>query len=499
MEAFIDTSYTDVAVEQPWKEAVALPVEGERVAVGVQRAPSRWLTLATFLISDAVALCLAAATSYFLLKSRLAGVQVEVVMLWGLLSVLLIVSYALSGLYSVVAVHPAEEIRRVWVITPVSFLAFAAAVLFQWPEWMLALSIAATLGMTAFFVALGRVFVRFLCASAAWWGHAVVVIGRGEAAVDTVRTLSRWPELGFKPVALVDEAERRSEVEGVPVVNEVRDAFRLAQDKRVPYAILTMPLQQSAQFLGKIGRYTKFFDRVVVMPSGLGTWATWTSSRFFQGMLGYDVQHPRRKRVARWLKRGGDVLGALLGILVLTPLWLAIMVFIKLDSQGPIFFRQTRLGKDGRTFEVLKFRSMHVDAERRLQALLAQDVALELEYETFHKLRQDPRVTRVGSLLRRYSLDELPQLWNILLGEMSLVGPRAYLPAELPKMCGLERVILQNGPGLSGLWQVSGRNNVSFEERISMDTHYANNWNFWLDVYILARTVPVVIRGEGAC
>src|SRR5690606_29732910 len=140
----------------------------------------------------------------------------------------------------------------------------------------------------------------------------------------------------------------------------------------------------------------------------------------------------------------------------------------------------------------------YTDASSRLQDILSRDEALRKEYQTFRKLRHDPRVTRIGALLRRYSLDELPQLWNVLRGEMSLVGPRAYLFEELEIMGDMEPIILQNPPGITGLWQVSGRNHLSFEERVNLDVHYVHNWNFWLDAYILARSVPVVLRGEGA-
>jgi lipopolysaccharide/colanic/teichoic acid biosynthesis glycosyltransferase len=141
---------------------------------------------------------------------------------------------------------------------------------------------------------------------------------------------------------------------------------------------------------------------------------------------------------------------------------------------------------------------MHVNADAILADLLAEDPALRREYERFHKLQNDPRVTRIGRVLRRYSLDELPQLFNVLLGDMSLVGPRAYMPKELPKMKNLASIVLQTPPGITGLWQVSGRNALSFERRVDLDVHYFKNWSPWLDLYLLIRTVPVVLSGEGA-
>lgn len=153
---------------------------------------------------------------------------------------------------------------------------------------------------------------------------------------------------------------------------------------------------------------------------------------------------------------------------------------------------------DGRIFTVLKFRTMYADADRKLDRILATDPERRREYERYHKLEDDPRVTPVGRFLRRYSLDELPQVFNVLRGEMSLVGPRAYMPTELPQMNGLSWAVLQVPPGITGLWQVSGRNALSFDQRLDLDVHYVQNWSVWLDLYLLARTVPTVLSGEGA-
>lgn len=200
-----------------------------------------------------------------------------------------------------------------------------------------------------------------------------------------------------------------------------------------------------------------------------------------------------------WVKRVFDVIVAGLLLLVLSPLALCIAVAIRLESRGPVFFVQHRLGRDGRIFRMIKFRSMHLDAAARLEAILAEDPVLRAEYEAFHKMRRDPRVTRVGRLLRKFSLDELPQLLNVFTGQMSLVGPRPYLPEELRKMHGRHPVILGVPPGITGLWQTSGRNELPFQKRLDLDAEYALTWSFWRDLSMLVRTVPVVVTGRGAC
>ena len=198
-------------------------------------------------------------------------------------------------------------------------------------------------------------------------------------------------------------------------------------------------------------------------------------------------------------KRLIDILGALLGIVMTLPLGVLIALLIKLDSRGPALFTQIRMGRHGRSFKMLKFRTMYLDAEERLDDLLQANSALRAEYETYHKLQNDPRVTWIGRLLRKFSLDELPQLWNVLKGEMSLVGPRPYLPRERHKMKGTEHVILNVTPGLTGYWQVHARNGVCFQERLEMDIHYIRVRSMSMDLLLMARTIGVVLHGKDAC
>jgi len=197
-------------------------------------------------------------------------------------------------------------------------------------------------------------------------------------------------------------------------------------------------------------------------------------------------------------KRLLDITGALLAAVLALPLGLLIVILIKLDSRGAVLFTQPRMGRHGRCFKMVKFRTMHLNAEAHLDAILHANPALKEEYETYHKLQQDPRVTRIGRLLRKYSLDELPQLWNILKGDMSLVGPRPYLPEERPRMNGAEREILNVTPGLTGFWQVYARNGVCFQERVHMDIYYIRIRSIWMDVLLLFRTIGVVLNGKDA-
>lgn len=207
--------------------------------------------------------------------------------------------------------------------------------------------------------------------------------------------------------------------------------------------------------------------------------------------------HRRPRRLPNGTRRAFDLFGAGCGLVFFGPLMLLIALAIRLDSPGPALFRQERWAGGKATFRCLKFRSMHVDAEAQLQRLLDTDPRMRTEYATYHKLRRDPRVTRIGRLLRRTSLDELPQLWNVLVGDMSLIGPRAYMPRELPEVGEAAAIIETVRPGITGYWQVSGRHLTTFQERVAMDVHYARNRSLGLDLRILIKTVFLLLKADG--
>ncbi len=199
------------------------------------------------------------------------------------------------------------------------------------------------------------------------------------------------------------------------------------------------------------------------------------------------------------IKKSLSLILALISCVVLIPWFLIIAAAILLDSRGPVFYSQDRVGKDGKLFKIFKFRSMHIDADLQFDALLERDLSARAEWKEFQKIRgKDPRVTRVGRFLRKWSLDELPQLLNVLRGDMSLIGPRPYLPREQERIRERGRLIFQIDPGITGLWQVRGRNLLTFDDRLHLDEFYIHNWSFWLDTVILLKTVRVLLRNEGA-
>ncbi len=198
------------------------------------------------------------------------------------------------------------------------------------------------------------------------------------------------------------------------------------------------------------------------------------------------------------LKRAFDLAIVICILPIMVPLLLAIGLLVRLSSKGPIFYGQSRVGRKGRGFKAWKFRTMIPDADRVLLKYLEDHPEAGAEWAATHKLKRDPRITWVGRWLRILSLDELPQIWNVLVADMSLVGPRPIVAAEIDKYADRYYQYMQVMPGVTGLWQVSGRNNTTYKERVDLDAYYVQNWSVWLDMYILACTVKVVLLGEGA-
>ena len=325
---------------------------------------------------------------------------------------------------------------------------------------------------------------------------AVVAVGHEAAVTDLITELRRERYHGLEVVAACLAGETfATEVAGVPVIGDLDDtpdAVRRCGARTV--AVLSCPeidgvrLRQLAWELEKTG------TDLCLAPALLDVAGPRTTIRPTAGLTLLHVDHPQLSGPRQILKDLFDRCAAGFALLLFAPLMLFIALAIRTSDGGPALFAQTRVGKDGRNFTMYKFRTMVVDAEQRMAGLRAQN---DLDGVLF-KMRQDPRITRVGARLRKWSLDELPQLFNVLMGEMSLVGPRPPLPAETARYADHVRRRLVVRPGLTGLWQVSGRSDLSWDESVRLDLRYVENWSFALDLLILWKTVSVIFRGPGA-
>jgi exopolysaccharide biosynthesis polyprenyl glycosylphosphotransferase len=325
----------------------------------------------------------------------------------------------------------------------------------------------------------------------------VLAVGPESAVADLVKELRRGSYHGLTVVAACVRESTREEVAGVPVfgglgVDDVVEAVRGSRADTV--AVLSSSeldgamLRQIAWGLEKTG------TDLCVAPALLDVAGPRTTIRPIAGLTLLHVDHPQLSGPRQVLKDLFDRTAAAAALIVLAPLMTAIALAIRSAGAGPVLFTQTRVGKDGRTFKIYKFRTMVVDAEKLIAELRAKN-----EHDgVLFKMREDPRITRVGARLRKWSLDELPQLFNVLLGEMSLVGPRPALPDEAARYADLVRRRLVVRPGLTGLWQVSGRSDLSWEESVRLDLRYVENWSFALDLQILWKTFSVIFKGAGA-
>lgn len=306
----------------------------------------------------------------------------------------------------------------------------------------------------------------------------------------------RPPKNAPKDAALFPRG-KFAEVDGVPLLGDLSLAPILAQRLKIPYAVVAMPGVDSRKLVQIVERIGGKFSHLLIIPDLFGFATLGVPAKNLGGILGVEVRQQLLLPGPRFAKRVMDIALTAFGSLLVLPFLLLIAFLIKLDSKGPVLYVQKRLGRDGEHFDAYKFRTMHGDGETRLKAILDADPALRAEYEIYHKLRRDPRVTRIGRVLRKFSLDEFPQLLNVILGDMSLVGPRPYIERELTEMGGQEKIILRAPPGMTGMWQVSDRNATSFAQRVQIDVYYVRNWSPWLDIHILAKTFGVVIRGSG--
>jgi len=325
----------------------------------------------------------------------------------------------------------------------------------------------------------------------------VVVVGRGTAALELVDRLRREHFAGLEVVAACvtpDDRDRVASTAGVPV-GGLEDVVTLAGHLDADTIAVTSASETASQYLRSLSWQLEGTGiELLVAPGLIEVAGPRLHIRPFEGLPLLSVEQPRFEGWQRVVKGGLDRAVAALALVLLAPALLAIALAVKVTSPGPVLYRQERVGVNGQAFTMLKFRSMVVDADRQVDALEAQNISDGLLF----KMRVDPRVTPVGRVLRRLSLDELPQLLNVLGGSMSLVGPRPPLPGEVARYdTSVSRRLLVK-PGLTGLWQISGRSDLSWEESVRLDLRYVENWSLAMDLLILVKTVRAVVSSSGA-
>lgn len=329
----------------------------------------------------------------------------------------------------------------------------------------------------------------------------VLIIGAGHAGIMALHAIRREKNLGYEVAGFIDDNRPSRFVEGLKVHKGEGKIERFIKKCCINDIVIAKPEIKKEKLIELINRIQHQASSILYIPELTGIAVLGTELRHFfdEQTMVIEIKNNLDRPVNYFIKRCFDFLLSLLMLPLILLLTVIFFILIRLTSKGPAIFKQTRIGKNGRHFTCYKFRTMYVDAERRLKELLDNDPEARKEWEQFWKLKNDPRVTPVGRFLRKTSLDELPQIFNVLKGEMSLVGPRPYLPREWDYIKEHSEVILSVPPGITGLWQTCGRNDKTFKERIILDAWYVRNWNLWLDIVILLKTIVVVFGSKGVC
>jgi exopolysaccharide biosynthesis polyprenyl glycosylphosphotransferase len=346
-------------------------------------------------------------------------------------------------------------------------------------------------------VTAGRALARSFCRRQDSYLQNTIIVGAGEVGRRIAQKIRRHPEYGLNLVGLVDapQAETGKSIGGVPLLGHRADLPSLVEHFDLERVIVAEPDEHSDEMLTLV-RGLRSRVQVDLVPPYFQLVGPSTAIHTVEGLSMLGLPPQRLPRSSMFLKRAMDVLVSAVALTLLAPLLAVIAAAIKLDSPGPALFRQTRTGVRGHPFRILKFRTMIVGADARKGEVAHLNVHLQEGGDPrMFKIDNDPRVTRIGRFLRKYCLDELPQLWNVLIGQMSLVGPRPLIPEEDREVLAWSRRRLEVKPGMTGLWQTLGSSQIAFSEMMDLDYFYVTSWSLWGDCRLLLRTLPAVLRG----
>ena len=357
-------------------------------------------------------------------------------------------------------------------------------------------------GILAFaFVTLLRYLTKRFLSAKRLLQIPVLIIGAGKTAELLAKGIMQDAGMGYRIVGLLEDNVVQSKaLRKFPVLGTFAEAEQVIQKTGVKRVFIAAPGLDDHKLGMLIYRIQPLVENIGVIPNlvGVPTGGVEVETFFNEKLLILRLKNNLARPLNRLVKIAFDYTLTIIGGLAILPILLFIAIWIYKDSPGPVIFKHIRMGKDGKPFPCYKFRTMCVDAKEKLDELLKNDPAARREWEHDFKLKNDPRITKSGAFLRKTSLDELPQIINVLRGEMSLVGPRPVIEEELKRYNEFVGDYLMVRPGITGLWQVSGRSDTTYEERVQMDSWYVRNWSVWLDVMLLWRTIKSVIRCKGA-
>lgn len=389
-----------------------------------------------------------------------------------------------------------KEIFRTLLIFAVCDLALVAFSKWQFSRyvWILTWTLALIL------VPLARAITKRMLNKFGMWQKHTIIIGSGKNACDAYAALQSEEVLGFAICAFFSSGKQcEKELLGKPIICDEEELWRQCDPETTQF-IVALEFDEHAlrdEWLKTLAKHHCRSVSVIPTLRGVPLYGTDMSFIFSHEVMILRVSNSLAKRTSRFLKRTFDIIGSASIILLLSPILGALAYLVSKDG-GKAIYGHERVGRDGNKFKCLKFRSMVMNSQEVLQQLLENDPEARAEWDKDFKLKNDPRITKVGNFIRKTSLDELPQLFNVLKGEMSLVGPRPVIEKELERYAGDVDYYLMAKPGMTGLWQVSGRNDVDYDTRVYFDAWYVKNWSLWNDIAILFKTINVVLKRDGA-
>ena len=357
------------------------------------------------------------------------------------------------------------------------------------------------LGIFAFlFIVLFRYIIKKLLNALQVLKEPVLLMGSGKNAAQILEHIKNDIGLNYQFIGYLKDQKEDEVAKKLTCLGTFKDAATVIQNTGVRKVLVVAPQLVRSQMEDIIYELQPLVSSIGFIPD-MGTMplSTMDIESLIDGhVIMFRMRNNLQSKGNRILKFAFDWLTTLIGTVLISPIFLLISLWVYLDSPGPVIFQHRRVGKDGKEFNCYKFRSMCMDADAKLKDLLAKDPKAKTEWDKDFKLKNDPRITKSGAFLRKSSLDELPQIFNVLKGEMSLVGPRPIVQEEVPRYGKFISDYYLVRPGITGLWQTSGRNDTGYGERVQMDSWYVRNWNLWFDIVLLWRTIKVVLGGKGA-
>lgn len=418
----------------------------------------------------------------------------------------ILIIFACTGLYPGIMVSPPEEVKRFFFSTFFSFMGICFSVFisqnhsnglrnfFIKDSEYIAIIVSFIIAFPLAFILLPgfRNIFKYIFGNFKWWGVPAVIYCNGEDNYFVIDKLIKHKSLGYHPALIIDsKVTEQTSYKGIPVFPSTENILPIIKNHNVKQAII-------CDYKGDMMQIMTSYRYTITVSKNQTYFTSNQQLKDIAGTIGFSSIHNLTFKSNYIIKRIVDI-GI---ILILSPIWIPVMIILailtKSTSKGPVFYGHKRIGKNHKEIKCWKFRSMCVNSQEILQQILETDPIKRAEWEKDRKFQDDPRVTKFGKFLRKTSLDELPQIFNILKGDMSLVGPRPVTEPELVKYGNYKDYVLSVLPGLSGMWQISGRSDTGYEERISFDTYYIQNWSIWLDIWILLKTIWVVLRGKGA-